>query len=216
MIALWISALGMLASIATAFFVAPEEASQGIVQKIFYIHVSSAMTMYLGFFISFLSGIFYLAERKTFWDELGCAASEVGWLFCLVVLLTGPLWARPIWGTFWTWEPRLTTTFLLFLIYSGYLFLRNVMEGAPRKPLASALIAIIAFIDVPLIHYSVKLWRGVHPTVLSNRDGLPRSMSLTLAMTVVSLFAFFSVLCLQRMRLERMKNAIQSIAERDA
>ena len=77
MIALWISALGMLASIATAFFVAPEEASQGIVQKIFYIHVSSAMTMYLGFFISFLSGIFYLAERKTFWDELGCAVVVV-------------------------------------------------------------------------------------------------------------------------------------------
>lgn len=210
------AAVAVFASIAAVFFVVPEEASQGVVQKIFYIHVASAMTMYLGFFLSFLAGIMYLVERKPLWDELGASASEIGWVFCLAVLLTGPIWARPIWGTWWTWEPRLTTTFLLFLMYSGYLFLRRTLEGSPRRALASAIIAVIAFIDVPLIHYSVRLWRGIHPTVVGTKQGLPPSMTAALACSVVSFFVLFAALLAQRFRLERMGNALDALEGRNA
>jgi len=213
---LLLTAMAVLSSLVTIFFFTPEEATQGIVQKIFYIHVSSAITMYLGFFIAFLAGIMYLLEKKTMWDEIGSSAAEVGWIFCTAVLLTGPIWARPIWGTWWTWEPRLTTTFLLWLLYSAYLFIRNAFEGTAKRNLVSAILTIIAFIDVPLIHYSVKLWRGIHPTVINakpGQGGLPDSMKATLTLTMLSFFVLFGLLFRQRYRLEKLKNRLNEVKE---
>lgn len=201
----------VLACFALVFFFTPEEASQGIVQKIFYIHVSSAITMYLGFFLAFLSGIMFFIERKLLWDEWGSTAAEVAWVFCTSVLLTGPAWAKPIWGTWWTWEPRLTTTFLLWLLYSAYLFVRNVIDDSEKKATVCAALAIIAFIDVPLIHYSVKLWRGIHPTVIGNKSGLPVSMKTTLTLSILTFFLFFVFLWLKRYRLEKLSNELKAI-----
>ncbi|MCB0308980.1 MAG: cytochrome c biogenesis protein CcsA [Bdellovibrionales bacterium] len=208
-----ITACFIFGAFSMVFFYAPSEATQGIVQKIFYIHVSSAMTMYLGFFITFLSGLMYLGERRLLWDEVASSCAEVAWVFCSIVLLTGPIWAKPIWGTWWTWEPRLTTTFLLWLMYSAYLFTRSAMEDSSKKPLVSAVIGIVAFIDVPLIHYSVKLWRGIHPSVVSTKGGLPYSMKLTLAVCTIAFFLLFFVVSFYRFRLEQCKNRLKYMIE---
>ena len=201
----------LFAALIMIFFFTPEEASQGLVQKIFYIHVSSAITMYLAFFIAFLSSILYLSDQKIIWDEVSVSAVEVGLLFCSIVLVTGPIWARPIWGTWWTWEPRLTTTFLLFMLYVSYLIARQAITSH-RKARMSAVISIVAFIDVPLIHYSVKLWRGIHPSVINNKSGgLPASMQITLAVAMLSMILFFTSLFLTRWKIEKNKNNLEKL-----
>ena len=201
-----------LISLAVIFFIAPEEATQGLVQKIFYIHVSSAITMYLAFFISFLSGILYLTDKKKLWDDLSIVGIELGMMFCTIVLTTGPIWARPIWGTWWTWEPRLTTTFLLFLMYVGYLVVRKTLSGSARRATICAVISIIAFMDVPLIHYSVKLWRGIHPIVINNKEsGLPPSMQYTLGLTMVSMILLFVSLFITRLKQEKLSHNLHEL-----
>ena len=194
------------------FFFVPEEKTQGVVQKIFYIHVSSAFTMYFGFFISFLAGIFYLVERKNIWDMIGLVGVELGFLFATVVLTTGPIWAKPIWGTWWTWDPRLTTTFLLWLIYAGYLTLRALIQGHEKLPLICAIVAVIGFLDVPLIHYSIRIWRGIHPAVISNKEGgLPQSMQATLFATFLAILIWFFVLFIMRFKLESSKRQLERL-----
>jgi len=199
-------------SLGFIFFYAPEEAQQGIVQKIFYIHVSSALTMYIGFFLSFLASLMFLLEHKTFWDEISVCAAEVAFFLCTVVLLTGPIWAKPIWGAWWTWDPRLTTTFLLWMMYAAYLVLRSYLEGSSRQRTVSAILAIIAFLDVPLIHFSVRLWRGIHPSVIgSKQGGLPPSMQLTLTLTLIAFVMFFFALFMTRLRLEQTRNQVAAL-----
>jgi len=191
------------------FFYAPMESSQGIVQKIFYIHVSSAITMYVAFFIAFVSGILYLVQRRLIHIDRLHASIEVGYLFICIVLLTGPIWAKPIWGTYWTWEPRLTTTFILWLIYTGYLlFYSYLRENRQRAPMLASIIAIIAFIDVPLIHFSVKLFRGVHPSVIKTKGGLPPSMTYVLVFTLFVFLCLFFYLFSHRYYLERLHRQI--------
>ena len=154
MILLLTSLLTLFGAFATIFYYAPVEVSQGIVQKIFYVHVACAITMYLGFFISFLSSLMYLIEKKVHWDELAVSGAEVGYFLCVIVLITGPLWAKPVWGTWWTWEPRLTTTFLLWLLYSGYLILRGYFGSTSRGRSVAAITSIVAFLDVPIVHFN--------------------------------------------------------------
>lgn len=127
-------------------------------QKIFYIHVPVAWTAFLSYFMVMVAGIAYLATRKTGWDRFGRAAAEIGTLFMTMVLITGPIWARPIWGKPWVWEPRLTTSLILFLIYIGYFMLREFGGHPERISRYAAVLGIIAFIDVPIIFLSVKFW----------------------------------------------------------
>lgn len=207
-----LTALSVLGALVTIFFYTPEEATQGVVQKIFYIHVSSAITMYVGFFLSFLSALMYLIERKLHWDEICVSASEVGFFFCTTVLLTGPVWAKPIWGTWWTWDPRLTTTFLLWLLYAGYLLLRGYLLEPSRRATITSVVAIVAFLDVPLIHFSVRLWRGIHPSVIGpTGEGIPPSMKLTLIITLSATLMLFFSLFFTRLRLERTRNDLAKL-----
>ena len=194
------------------FFYAPIEASQGLVQKIFYVHVGCAITMYLGFFISFIGSLMYLIEKKVHWDELAVSGAEVGYFLCVMVLITGPLWAKPVWGTWWTWEPRLTTTFLLWLLYSGYLILRGYFGPTSRGRSVAAVTAIVAFLDVPIVHFSVKLWRGIHPNVVGAKDGgMPSSMAQTLVISVLAVMVLFSLLFMKRLRLEKSRNRLNTL-----
>ncbi|MCB1197016.1 MAG: cytochrome c biogenesis protein CcsA [Deltaproteobacteria bacterium] len=212
---LWLP-ISILLSIAfaTIFLYAPMEKTQGVVQKIFYIHVSSALTMYVGFFIAFVSSILYLVKRENKYHWRSNSAIEVGYLFCCIVLVTGPTWAKPIWGDYWTWEPRLTSTFILWLIFTGYLLFQGYLkENQKKAPVISSIIAIIAFLDVPLIHFSVRLWRGVHPTVIRNKDGLTSSMTVTLVLTLVSMLCLFAYLFRHRLFLEKLE---QQILERQS
>ncbi len=204
--------LGQLLAMGVILFYAPEEAEQGPVQKIFYIHVGCALTMYLGFFVAFLSSLFYLADRKLRWDEISFSAVEVGFYLCTVVLITGPIWAKPAWGAWWTWEPRLTTTLLLWLLYASYLVVRSYFADSPRAPLISAVMAIVAFLDVPLIHFSVRLWRGIHPSVIGAKGGgMDPAMLNTLILTTFTTVLLFAALFAMRLRLEQSRNRTKAL-----
>ncbi len=159
------------AALYTIFVVAPVEQQMGIVQKIFYFHVPSAYAMYIGFFVSAVGSAVYLLKRSPRWDAIAVAGAEVGTLFCLIVLLTGPLWARKAWGVWWTWDPRLTTTLLSGMIFAAYLALRSMGDAGEVEKRFAAGLALLGLVNLPLIHYSVQRWRGVHPTVITGKGG---------------------------------------------
>jgi heme exporter protein C len=188
------------------FIVAPVEKQMGIVQKIFYFHVPSAYAMYIGFGASAVGSLMYLIKRDPKWDALGVAGAEVGSLFCLIVLLTGPLWARKAWGVWWTWDPRLTTTLLAGMIFAAYLALRSMgSAGEVEKRFASGL-ALFGVIDLPLIHYSVQRWRGVHPTVITGKGGgLESEMYWALSLSFVVFTGLAALLIWARASAERQR-----------
>src|SRR5271169_6041144 len=146
-----------------ALFVAPTEQTMGQVQRIFYYHVPSAWTAGVCFFVNFLASVVYLWKRNVASDALAAASAEVGVTFCTIVLITGPLWARPVWGIWWTWDARLTTTLVLWLIYVSYLVLRRFASGGQTQVLAAAL-AIFGFVDVPIVYMSIRWFRTQHPS----------------------------------------------------
>ena len=139
-------------------FFTPMVPLQEWAQKIFYLHVPIAWSGFLAYFIVMLSGIMYLVKKDLKYDRIGHAAAEIGTIFTMLVLITGPIWATPIWGQPWVWEPRLVTTLVLFLIYVGYFILRNVGLYRQRVALICAIIGIIAFLDIPIIFASVNFW----------------------------------------------------------
>lgn len=166
------------------FYIAPIEASQGIVQKIFYVHVASAFAMYTTLVVGAALGVGYLIRRDDALDAWSASAMEVGMLFCTIVLTTGPIWAKPMWGTWWTWDVRLTSTFFLWLICAAYFLLRNAFTGQQAKRY-SAIMAVLGLLDVPIIIFAVKIWRGAHPAVLSDKSALPDDMRKVFILTIL-------------------------------
>ncbi len=202
----------LAATIGAVFGYAPVEQQMGIVQKIFYFHVPSAYAMYVGFGASALGSAMYLFRRGARWDALGVAGAEVGMLFCLIVLTTGPLWARKAWGVYWTWDPRLTTTLLAGMVYVAYLALRSFGEaGEVEKRFASAL-ALVGVPTMFLIHYSVQRWRGVHPTVITGRGGgVTAEMGQVLGLSFVTFTCLVAFLLWVRARLEAQRQAASAL-----
>src|SRR5437868_11211252 len=145
-----------------ALVVAPTEQTMGDIQRIFYYHVPSAWTAMILFFANFVASVVYLIKRSLKADAWALAFAEVGVVFCTVVLVTGPLWAKPVWGIWWTWDARLTTTLVMWLIYVSYLVLRRFTEGGQTAVLAAAL-AVFGFLDVPIVYMSIRWWRTQHP-----------------------------------------------------
>ncbi len=210
---LTVTALSLVASLYTIFFFAPVEMQMGIVQKIFYFHVPSAYAMYVGFVVSAVGSAMYLLKRQPRWDALGVAGAEVGMLFCAIVLVSGPLWARKAWGVWWTWDPRLTTTLLAGMIFAAYLALRSFGDaGEIEKRFASGL-AIFGLLDLPLIHYSVQRWRGVHPTVITGKGGgLDSNMYVALAVSFVTFTLLVALLIWMRVRAERQRQRVAGLS----
>lgn len=165
------SIAAMLASLFMVFIYVPTEAQQGLVQRIFYFHLPCAWVAFLAFGLVAIAAILYLWLGSQIWDDLSYAAAEIGMLFCTLVLITGSIWAKPIWGTWWTWDSRLTTTFILWLLYGGYLLLRAFAGDSPEVARFAAVIGIVGVVDVPVIIVSVRLWRTIHPAVLLTRQG---------------------------------------------
>src|SRR5262245_36933940 len=166
-----VTCAAMLAALYLVFMVVPTEQQMGIVQRIFYFHVSSAWMAFIGFFLVAGASAVYLWTGSRAADRLAEAAAEVGVLFCSLVLVTGPIWARPIWGVWWTWDPRLTMTVILWAIYVSYLMLRafgGADEGVRRY---AAVLGIVGVLDIPIIRVSVRLLRGIHPSVLTQKEG---------------------------------------------
>lgn len=188
-------------SIGLIFFYAPQEATQGMVQKIFYFHVSCAMAMNAGFVLAGLLSLLFLWKRSVILDQMSHAAVSVGLLFCTLVLVSGPIWAKPIWGTWWTWEPRLTTTILLWLIFMATLFLRQFHENSPKGRVFASVMTLFGVLDVPLIFLSVRLWRGIHPQVMGQKDSMPSEMILTLIVSNLAMLVLFGVIWILKTRI---------------
>lgn len=194
------------AALYTIFVVAPVEQQMGIVQKIFYFHVPSAYAMYIGFFVSAVGSAVYLLKRDPRWDAVAVAGAEVGTLFCLIVLLTGPLWARKAWGVWWTWDPRLTTTLLSGMIFAAYLVLRSMGDAGEVEKRFAAGLALLGLINLPLIHYSVQRWRGVHPTVITGKGGgLESEMYWALGLSFIAFTGLAVLLIWARASVERQR-----------
>lgn len=182
----------MICNLISIIFLTPMVPDQEWAQKIFYLHVPIAWSGFLSYFFVMLSGVAYLISRNLKYDRIGHAAAEIGTIFTGLVLLTGPIWATPIWGKPWIWEPRLVTTLVLFVIYAGYFILRNVGIYRQRVALISAMIGIIAFLDIPIIFMSVNFWAAEiqsHPQVEMNKQP-----SGILTPFLFSLFAFTSLM----------------------
>jgi heme exporter protein C len=167
----WLVCVAMLAALWLVFMVVPTEREMGIVQRIFYFHVSSAWVAFLGFFLVAGASAVYLWNGSQRADRLAEAGAEIGVLFCTLVLITGPIWARPIWGVWWTWDPRLTMTVILWAIYASYLMLRAFGGEDEAVRRYAAILGIIGVLDIPIIMVSVRLLRGIHPAVITRNEG---------------------------------------------
>ena len=150
---------------------APVEQTMGLVQKIFYTHLPLAWWSFVSFFLVCVSGVAYLKTRNRHWDAMAGAAAEVGVVLSGLALVSGSIWARHSWGVWWTWDPRLTTTMILWFLYAGYLVLRKMDMPRERQANLCAVVGIVAFVDVPLVFLSARLWRSIHPAVFANKSG---------------------------------------------
>ncbi|MEM9194381.1 MAG: cytochrome c biogenesis protein CcsA [Myxococcota bacterium] len=195
------------------FFFAPIERQMGIAQKIFYIHVPSAWGMYIGFVTcGICSGIhlFTSGKKGRLWDSLAVSGAEIGVLFCMAVLVTGPLWARKAWGIWWTWDPRLTSTMLAGLVFLSYLALRSFgTAGAAERRFASAL-GLLGLLVLPIIHYATRRWGGQHPTVITDQGGgLHPDMAVTFGVSSVAFVCLAILLLWTRSRMELSRRRLQ-------
>ena len=212
----WLAGGALMLALVLIFLVVPTERDQGIVQRIFYVHVPSAWTAFLGFLVVAAASAMHLWTGRESWDRAAIASAEIGIVFCSLVLLTGPIWARPIWGTWWTWDPRLTMTLILWTIYASYLILRSM--GGADEPVAryAAVLGIVGVLDIPLIRVSVRLWRGIHPSVIANREGgsglTDPSMRFTLYLTALVFVLLYVWMVRIRVRWLRVEDETESLA----
>jgi len=201
----------MMAALYMVFIYVPTEKNAGIVQRIFYFHVPVAWVAFLAFFITFIFSILYLWKRVTKWDAIAHASAEIGVLFTTLVLITGPIWAKPAWGIWWTWDARLTTSLVLWLIYVAYLLVRSFATESARGARYGAVVGIVGFIDVPVVFIAVSLWRTQHPTAIIFEGGLTTPMLMTLVVCVVAFTVLYVLLTIQSANLKAMQANIERL-----
>jgi heme exporter protein C len=205
----WLTLLGLAATAVFALAVVPADAEQGDVQRLMYVHVPAAWLAFLSFGVVFLASVAYLRTGRIRWDRIAVASAEIGVLFCVLTLILGSLWGRPVWGTWWTWDPRLTTTVVLLLIYVGYLSLRNVADSPSRRAHWSAVVGVVGFVDVPIVHMSVVWWRSLHQEATVIRPGAPTmdpSMLVALLLGTVAFSVAYGYLMAVRLRVGRLED----------
>jgi len=195
-----------------ALFLAPNERTMGLIQRIFYLHVPSAWTGFVAFFISFVASIAYLRGRAPKWDWLAVSAAEIGVAFFTGVLITGPIWAKPVWGIWWTWDARLTSTFVLWALYVCYLLLRTLVDDPERRAVLSAVFGIFAFFDMPLVYFSIWFFRTQHPQPVIGRGGsLDSRMLYVLLLCWAALLGVMTLLLRQRYRVEALRHQLAEL-----
>jgi len=198
----------MLAAAAAIFLYAPTDALQGPVQRIFYLHVSAAIAAYGCFAVVLVGGLIYLRNGSLVADRFARAGALVGLVFTTVTLVMGMLWAKPIWGTYWTWDARLTSTLVLWIIYAGYLMVRRLAEPGRQAARFAAVVGIFGFIDVPVVHFSVTWWRTVHPGPIIVNDALPPEMLATFLFTMACTIVLAAVMIGIRYRIETLTDGV--------
>ncbi len=210
-----LTAVLMLVDFYLISMVAPTDSVLGHVQRIFYFHVPMAIMSFLAFFVVFLASIIFLVKRASLWDRLAYASAEVGVVFVTLALITGIIWARPVWNTWWTWEPRLTTTLILWLIYVAYLMIRSYAPNRAKASLYGAVVGIVGFIDVPIVYYSVIWWRSIHPSPvvgpLAPSNSLDPTMLWVLLFSFAAFLALFCWLVAERMALRQSEEGVTQV-----
>jgi len=209
-----VTAIMMVWNLYNIFIFVPTEKSMGIVQRIFYFHVPSAWVAFLAFTLTFVYSILYLWKKNPWHDRLALCAAEIGLLFTTIVLLTGPIWARPVWNTWWSWDPRLTTTLILWFIYVAYMMLRNYTADEQRGARFAAVFAIVGFLDVPIVYFSIRWWRTIHPKPVimgGEGSGLHPDMRYTLMFSAATFLLLMGFLLIQRLRLEKARVELNNL-----
>jgi heme exporter protein C len=204
------------ATVAVGLFGVPADGVQGDAQRIMYVHVPAAWLAYLAFLVTLIGSIGYLLRRDLRWDRLAASSAELGLLLTGAAIASGALWGKVTWGIWWDWDPRLTTTAVMFVVYAGYVLLRMSIVERVRRARLAAVLGIIGFANVPIVHFSVLWWRGLHqpPSVL--RPGSPTIAPILLATLVANVIAFtlaYAWLLRRRMALERARDAAQARLE---
>lgn len=204
-----IAAVGTLSTAFAAGLLVPPDAVQGDLQRIMYVHVPAAWLAYLSFTVTFVASITYLRTRRLRWDHRAGAAAEVGVVFTGLALATGSIWGKPVWGVWWTWDARLVLTAVLFFVYLGYLALRRSIDDPHLRARRAAVLGIVAILQIPIVHFSVTWWRGLHqpPTVLRPDDPqMDPPLLFALFMAVVAFTVVFAALMTRRRAIAAMED----------
>jgi heme exporter protein C len=197
------------------FIRAPEERVMGAAQRIFYFHVPCAMFTYIAVAVLLAGSMTYLWRRDLYWDNLSRAATEVAILFCTLVLVSGPIWARSAWGTWWTWEARITTTLLLWLLLIACLMIRRFADSRELGARLAAIVGIVAALDVPIIHKAVTWWRGQHPEVFKPGEGggLDPAMQGPFVSAIIGVFLLGTLFLVLRFRLAQLEDRATALSQ---
>lgn len=208
----------MIVATALVFFYAPTEKVMGQVQKVFYFHVAAGWVGMLSFLVAAVAGIVYLKNKNSYWDNVGVAAVEIGMVFAFMNIIAGSIWARPIWNTWWTWDPRLTTATIMELIYAAYLMLRAGIDEPERRARFGAVYAIIGFLSVPLTFFSIRIFRTIHPIVIGGSDptatgafDMTPKMGLTFAVSLIAFSIMFVDFLWHRIRLCKLNEEVEEM-----
>jgi len=203
----------MLAALGLVFIYVPTEKTMGVVQRIFYFHVPIAWISLLAFLVVFIGSILYLWKRDEKWDILARSSGEIGFVFITLVLITGPIWAKPAWNTWWTWDTRLTSALILWFIYLAYLMVRSLAIEEGRGTRFAAAIGIVGFIDVPIVYLAIRLWRTQHPGPVVFEGGLEGSMLLTLIVSVAAFTVLYIYLLTQTILIRQAEADIEDLEQ---
>jgi len=201
----------MVVNLYLIFFFAPEERSMGQIQKIFYFHVPCAWVSFLAFFVVFVYSIAYLWKKERRYDLIAHSAGEIGVVFATLVLITGPIWARPVWNTWWEWSPRLTLFLVLWFIFVAYLMLRGFVEDKEKAARFSAVFGIVGFLDVPIVYLSIRLWRDIHPSPVVREGGLAPDMWVAFGFSLFTFTLLFIYLLYLRVQLQKSEVALSDL-----
>lgn len=213
----WLLIPGLAVAMGMTLFYAPPEATMGDVYRIFFFHMPSAFAAFLGFFVTFVAGLAYLRTGKRSWDIWGLSGAELGILFATIAIITGSFWARPVWNTWWTWDPRLTTTTIMWLTYMAYVMLRGAIDDPARRARYAAIMGVIAFINVPLVFLSSRWFRTIHPVLFGGENPEAKgniawepAMLQTLIVSMIVILALFTFLLIRRVLLERYRDRVEA------
>lgn len=209
----WLGVTLMVFSLFLVFVYVPTERTMGIVQKIFYLMVPMGWLAILSFLIIFVGSILYLAKKSRRWDNLAFCGAEIGLVFTTLALIIGSTWAKPIWGVWWTWEPRLTATLVLWLIYIAYFMVRSFASEEYRGATFAAVVGIVGFVDIPIIILSTTLWRGMHPGAIIFQGGLEPAMLFTLLVSLAAFTVLYVLILTQRVSLRNDQMEVARLKE---
>lgn len=208
------AAVLMLAALYLALVWSPEAQGETPAYRIMYFHVPTAIMSYLGFFVVFAASILFLWSKDLVFDRVAVVGAELGVLFCGLMLVTGMVWGKQRWGAWWLWEPRLTTALILLIIYVGYLILRNALDNQVTRARYAAVFGVIGFIDVPIVHYAIKMWGSImHPVVIKSaaETGMDPRMMTALRVSMLAFLALFAALFLLRFRVENLSAEVARV-----